>query len=364
MYDDPFFLKKTFRLAKKGEGFTSPNPLVGAVITKNNKIIATGYHKKAGFPHAEIDALQKAPVSVRGATLYVNLEPCCFLGKTPPCVDRILKVGIKRVVIATLDPNPKVCGQSVKKLRKSGIEVTVGLLKEQAKHLNEIFFKNMETHLPFVAVKCAMSLDGKIATAAQESQWITERPARAFAKRLRDKYDAVLVGVNTVLKDNPHLDGIKKRPFKIIIDPHLKIPLTSFLLRSAQDKVIIISSCTAKEKKKRKLTSLRKYCHVYCMKDRYGVIDVKEICALLYKKNIMSVFVEGGSYTAGRFFDAHCVDKIYFFFAPKIIGGKEALPSIGGKGTRRIRDAVIVKHYRIKRVGKDFLIEGYPRFSS
>lgn len=361
MREDIFFLKKAFKLAKKGEGFTSPNPLVGAIITKNKKVLACGYHKKAGCPHAEIDALQKITSSVEGATLYVNLEPCYCWGKTPPCVDRIIESGIKKVVVSTFDPNPDVCGKSVKKLREAGIEVVSGALEGEAKRINEIFFKNMLARLPFVAVKSAMSLDGRITTATGESKWITGEPARKHAKRIRNKYDAALVGVNTVLKDNPRLEGIQKKNFKIIIDPRLRMPEDSFLLRHAEGKVIIISSPEAR-KPSRKLAALEKHCEVCFVKEKKGVIDLKEVCKLLYKRNIMSVFAEGGSYTLGQFFDQKCVDKIYFFFAKKILGGTKALPSIGGEGIQKINNAVIVTNSTIKKIGDDFLVEGYPSF--
>ncbi|MCM8831237.1 MAG: bifunctional diaminohydroxyphosphoribosylaminopyrimidine deaminase/5-amino-6-(5-phosphoribosylamino)uracil reductase RibD, partial [Candidatus Omnitrophica bacterium] len=192
MEKDLFFLKKTFQLAKKAEGFTSPNPLAGALFVKNNKIIASGFHKKAGAAHAEIEAIKNSSVSLRGSTLYVNLEPCYHFGKTPPCVDEIIKRGIKRVVVSNIDPNPRVNGKSIKKMRENNIEVKVGLCRKEGKVLNEVFFKNMKKNLPFVTVKVAQSLDGKIATRRGASKWITEKRARLYSRSLRDKYDAVL----------------------------------------------------------------------------------------------------------------------------------------------------------------------------
>jgi diaminohydroxyphosphoribosylaminopyrimidine deaminase/5-amino-6-(5-phosphoribosylamino)uracil reductase len=362
MGDDTFFIKKTFNLAKKGEGFTSPNPMVGAIVVKDNKIIATGFHKKAGLPHAEAEALQKAKTSLRDATLYVNLEPCFHWGRTPPCVDRIIDSGIGRVVVATTDPNPRVKGKSIKKLKKAGLEVRVGIMETEAKKLNEVFFKNMQDGLPFVAIKVAQSLDGKIATKFKQSKWITHQKARFFSHRLRDRYDAVLVGVNTVIQDNPYLGGTKKEPFRVVIDPQLRIPLNSFLVKRIPKKLIVFCSQKGARKRK-KIDYLRRKASVYILKEKGGFLDLKEVLSILYRREIMSVFVEGGSTTWGRFFDQKLVDKIYFFFAPKIIGGSLALSSIGGRGVSKIKEATEVRGLEIKIIGEDFLITGYPYFN-
>lgn len=363
MLNDAFFIREVFNLAKKGEGFTSPNPIVGAVIVKNGRVISRGYHSKAGTAHAEIRAINKAKGSLRGATLYLNLEPCCHWGKTPPCVDKIIESGIKRVVIATSDPNPEVRGRSIKKLRKSGIEVKVGVMKKEAQRLNEVFFKNVEARLPFVAVKVAQSLDGKIATKTGESKWITHTQSRNFSKKLRDKYDAVLVGVNTIIKDNPFLNGIKKEPYKIVIDPEGRIPLNSNILKGEKDKIIIFSSEEGVKGRERKLNSIKRKVHTYFLEYKRGYFNLKELVKILFKRGITSIFVEGGSFTTGGFFDQHLVDKIYFFFAPKIIGGNTALASIGGEGVSRLKEAYEVKDLEIKRLGRDFLIIGYPCFT-
>ena len=361
MPDDFYYIKKTFELAKKGEGFTSPNPLVGAVITKKNKIISTGYHKKAGFPHAEIEAIRKAKENAKGSTLYINLEPCCHWGRTPPCVDEIIAARIKRVVVATYDPNPRVRGKSLRKLKKAGIEVSIGVLSQEAERLNEVFFRNMKYDLPFVAAKVAQSLDGKIATKSGDSKWITASKARLFSKSLRDKYDAVLVGINTVIKDNPRLAGIKKEPFKIVVDPHLKIPFNATLLRMAKNNLIIFASCKVKNKK---VELLRKKCTIYFLEEKNNYMSFRKVIRILYKRGITSIFVEGGSVTLGRFFDEKCIDKIYFFFAPKIIGGKCAPTSIAGEGISQIEKACEVRDIRIRRLGSDFLAEGYPVFKT
>jgi len=353
---DIFFIKKTFSLARKTEGFVSPNPLVGAVIVKNNRIISSGFHKKAGLPHAEIEAIKKAKTSLKGATLYVNLEPCFHWGKTPPCVDEIIKSGIKRVVVATQDPNPKVNGRSIKKLRQHNIEVEVGVLKEEAQRLNEIFFKNMKKKLPFVVAKVAQTLDGKIATKKGESKWITTKLSRIYARKLRDKYDAVCVGINTIILDNPSLEGIRKSPYKIIIDPQLKIPLEAKIIKKAKNNLIIFCQ---KEilKKKQKISHLKKKAKLFIL-NSYE-FNLKNIIKILYREeNICSIFVEGGSYTLGKFFDEKLVDKIYFFYAPKIMGGK-TLTSIGGEGVGTLKKIIQVKDLKITRLNRDFLISGY-----
>ena len=354
MRKDIYFLERTLELAKKADGLTSPNPMVGAVIVKNNKEISCGFHKKSGNPHAEIEAINNAKVSLQGATLYINLEPCCHFGKTPPCVDKIIKSGIKRVVMASLDPNPIVHGKSISKLKKAGIKVSVGCLSEKARKLNEVFFKNMETKRPFVVVKLAQSLDGKIVTARGESKWITEETARSFARRLRDKYDCVLVGVNTVIKDNPRLNGLKKIPYKAVIDPQLRIPKDSYLFKKNCEKLIIFASTKAKKK------SL-KCAKVFFIKEKKGKLPVKEILSALYRYGIISVFVEGGSETAANFFEEKLVDKVHFFIAPKILGGKSALASIGGQGLS-LRDCPKIREMAIEKIGQDILITGYPHY--
>jgi len=309
---DIYFLKQTFILAKRAEGFTSPNPLVGAVIVKNNKIISQGYHKKAGLAHAEIEAILKAKQNLKGSSLYINLEPCCHFGKTPPCVDKIIQQGIKRVVVSTLDPNPKVHGKSIKKLKQAGVKVSVGLLKEEAIKINEIFFKNMQEKRPFVVAKVASSLDGKIATVNGQSKWITGRQARLFARGLRDKCDCVLVGINTVLKDNPKLNGLKKIPYKIVIDPSLRIDAGRFIVKNNPEKLIVFTS--SKTKHKDSLKGVK----VFAVKEKKGKLDLRSILSILYKLRITSCFVEGGSETLGNFLDGKLIDKVHFFIAPKI----------------------------------------------
>lgn len=309
---DKKFLWESLKLAKKGMGWTNPNPMVGAVIVKNGRIIGRGYHKKFGFPHAEIEALRNCK-QPKGAKLYVNLEPCAHFGKTPPCIDAIIKAGIKKVICCTLDPNPKTHGQGIIKLQQASIGFSVGLLEDEAKTLNEAFFTFHEKKRPFLAIKFAASLDGKIATHTGDSKWITNEKAREYARSLRAKYQAVLVGKNTFLKDNPHLGARikgKKDPLKIVLGLSLNPK------------------------------------------------NIQELLSMLYKKEIISVLVEGGGKTLGSFLDAKVVDKVYAFYAPILIGGEKAI-SISGKGAPTISQSLHLKNISLKKFADNFLVTGY-----
>lgn len=360
MDKDVYFLKKTFKLAKKGEGTVSPNPLVGAIFVKKGKVIAEGYHQRCGAPHAEIEAINKASFSLAGSALYVNLEPCCHFGRTPPCVDEIIKRKVKRVVIATADPNPRVGGKSIVKLRQAGISVRIGLCREEARRLNEVFFKNMREKAPFVVIKTAQSLDGKIAARTGLAKWITSSASRRRAKSLRDKYDCVLVGINTVIADDPCLCGLRKTPYKVIIDPYLKMPLSAKMLREDPDKVIIFSLQKSGKIKKKFPRGVR----VFFMPAYAGRIKVRDVLKKLYNLDIMSVFVEGGAQTIGAFFDEKVVDKVYFFIAPKIIGGRQAIASVGGRGVSSPERSFFLKDAAVERVGEEILVSGYPKINA
>lgn len=357
---DSYFMQEALSLAKKGEGYTSPNPLVGAVIVNKSKIIARGYHKKCGLAHAEIEAIRKTnPGSCRGATLYVSLEPCFHFGRTPPCVDTIIARKFKAVVIAVKDPTGKVNGKSIRKLKSCGIKVKLGLLGAEARKLNQVFFKNAKTAMPFVVGKVAQSLDGKIATCGGQSQWITSSESRCFAKSLRDKYDCVLVGANTVIKDNPRLEGLNRTPFRVVIDSGLNIPPSAYILKNNPKRTIVITTPKRKKELKKIPAAVQL---VFINKDKKGNIPVKKILKALFGLGIMSVFVEGGSETIGRFFDQKLIDKVYFFIAPKIIGGETALSSIGAKGIVSLETAPILKDIEMKRIKQDIVISGYPQY--
>ncbi|MFH1877010.1 MAG: bifunctional diaminohydroxyphosphoribosylaminopyrimidine deaminase/5-amino-6-(5-phosphoribosylamino)uracil reductase RibD [Candidatus Omnitrophota bacterium] len=360
MNHDIYFMKKAIALARRAEGATSPNPLVGAVIAKNNKIIGHGYHHKAGLSHAEVDALKNVRGSAAGATLYVNLEPCCHFGKTGPCVDEIIRAKIKRVVIGVMDPNPRVHGRSIAKLKAAGIAVQVGVLKEQAAQANEVFFTNMRKCRPFVVAKIAQSLDGKSATREHKSHWITSTQSRNYAKCLRDRYDAVLVGVATVIADNPTLNGIKKIPYKIIFDPILRIPRDAHLVRQVPERLIIV---TARENKKN-INSLPGGITILFARTTHGSFDLSGVLSSLYAEGITSIFAEGGAETLGRLFDARLIDKIYCFIAPKIIAGRLARTSIAGRGVASPGEATVINDVRVEHRGEDLLISGYPCYKT
>lgn len=353
---DKVFLKKTLTLASKARGLTHPNPMVGAVIVKNGKIISEGYHRKAGLPHAEIEALQAAKKDIYGATLYVNLEPCSHFGRTPPCTEAIIRSGIKRVVCATLDPNPKVNGRGLKLLSKAGIQTSVGLLSEEARRLNEIFFTFQEKKRPFIALKFAASLDGKIATRTFDSKWITNDKARVFARNLRSQYQAVLVGINTVLRDNPHL-GVsvagRPEPLRIILDPRLRIPLNSQVLR---DKNVLIVTTNRAPKRRQEQLLAEGFELLTFMNEQ---IKLRSLMRELVQREITSIFVEGGAYTLGSFVDYGLVDKVYAFHAPMVIGGRNAVSAVEGRGVKTVKNALRLQDISWKKFEDNILTIGY-----
>ncbi|MBC8412369.1 MAG: bifunctional diaminohydroxyphosphoribosylaminopyrimidine deaminase/5-amino-6-(5-phosphoribosylamino)uracil reductase RibD [Nitrospira sp.] len=363
MIDDNYFMKIALRLAAKGRGMTSPNPMVGSVIMKNGKVIAQDFHRKAGTPHAEVLALKKAGAKALGATLYVNLEPCCHTNKrTPPCTAAIIKSGISKVVVAMIDPNPLVSGQGLRLLKKAGIECSVNVMENEARQLNEAFIKYVTTSEPFVILKTAQSLDGKIATASGESQWITGASARAHVHRIRNESDAIIVGIGTVLKDNPSLDCRIKgglNPYRIILDSGLKIPLDARVLRHNDGRTIIVSSTKADKARR---SAIRNLGHtVITARLKSGKIDLKHLMQQLASMGIMSIVIEGGSQINASAFAAKIVDKVMIYIAPKIIGGSDAIGWIGGKSPSHLADAIELKGLNIKKLGEDILLQGYTR---
>lgn len=353
---DEYFIDETLKLAKKAMGWTNPNPMVGAVIVKDGQIIAWGYHRRVGLPHAEIEALKATKTSMKGATLYVNLEPCTHYGRTPPCVDAIIQAGIRRVVCSTPDPNPKVHGHGIAKLKRAGITVSVGLREKESRVLNEAFFTFHEKKRPFIAIKFAASLDGKIATHTGDSKWITSEKARLFARRIRSKYQAILVGINTVMRDNPHL-GVrspgKKDPVRIILDSNLQIPLNSQVLRD--NNVLVVTTARASKNKQEQL----KRQGIPILAFESEKISLKELLSSLQDKEIISILVEGGGKILGSFVDEKLVDKLYVFCAPTLIGGEKAV-TIGGRGVNKIKNALRLERISIRRFQDDFLVIGSP----
>ncbi len=358
------YMSLALKLAKKAEGMTSPNPMVGAVIVKKDRVIGQGYHKKAGLPHAEIEAFNdalKKKNSVKGAAIYVTLEPCCHEKKrTPPCVSTIIEKKISKVYVAMLDPNPKVLGNGVKLLRENGIQVEVGILEDRAKILNEAFTKYITTKKPFVILKLAATMDGKIAAYTGDSKWIGSPNQRKYAHQLRNKVDGIMVGTETVLKDNPSLNvrlGKKTAdPIPIVLDRKLRIPLESNLL-NIHERSIIATSELSKTKKVQKLQNLGASI-LQIKEDKNGRLNLKELMTKLGKLEIMSVLIEGGSKVAASALKSGIVDKVVFFYSPKIVGS-EGISMIGELGISTIKKSLEIKNTKIKRINDEIMIEGY-----
>ena len=354
-------MNMAIRLALKARGLTSPNPMVGAVVVKDNKVVGRGYHQKAGGPHAEVIALDEAGTRARGATLYVTLEPCAHFGKTPPCVDRIVNSGIRRVVIGMIDPNPMNNGKGCAILRQRGVKVEVGFCQERLGLMNESFIKYITRRIPFVTVKVAQSLDGKIATSAGDSKWITSDKSRAYAHRMRQFYDAVMVGVNTVLRDDPRLDAwfSARHPAKVIIDSQVSTPQNANVFSGHSPVIIVtVSSPDGQATQNRQL--LVDKAKILEVKEKEGQINLKDALKKLAQRfEITSILVEGGGTLIGSLFDEGLVDKVLFFISPKIIGGKDAIGSVMGKGVPLVNRAIKIKNLRIRRFGEDILAEGY-----
>jgi diaminohydroxyphosphoribosylaminopyrimidine deaminase/5-amino-6-(5-phosphoribosylamino)uracil reductase len=362
MMDDIRYMRRALALARRGAGWVNPNPMVGAVVVKDNRIIGEGYHEYFGGQHAEINAILKASESVEGSTLYSTLEPCNHQGKTPPCTQRILESKITKVVIGLMDPNPSVEGHGTEFLKSHGIEVTSGVLADEISVLNEIFLKFVTQRKPFVLLKSAMTLDGKIATVANASRWITGSSSREKVHRLRQELSSVLIGVNSVIVDDPmlnvRLDGKKWRnPFKIIADTHARIPLTAKVLSHEPQLTILATSSLAPEEKIKRLKRLGvQVLNCPLMDDR---IDLNWLMGALAAMDIDSVMIEGGSTLAFSALKSGIVDKIINFIAPKLLGGKAAPSPLGGEGIASMNEAVRVRNWKMQKLGEDFVVEGY-----
>jgi len=362
---DEKFMREALSLARSQMGKTSPDPMVGALIVKKGKVVSKGYHAEAATPHAEAFAIKKAGIKAKGATLYLNLEPCCHYGYNPPCTNAIIRAGIKRVVAAMKDPNPLVAGKGFRELEDAGIKVTVGVMEEEAKKLNEAFIKFITTHKPFVILKSAMSLDGKIATAAGESKYISGKASRQYVHVMRVYIDAILTGINTIKKDNPMLTvrdiGTKKiakrNPKKIILDPMAEIPLSSNVLKNEPEKTMVVVSSKAPKKKLDKIRATGAV--VIRIRTKGGHIDLKRLMVELGEDNLMSVMIESGGNLAASALESKIIDKVVFFLAPSIIGGREALTAVEGRGIKYLSQALKLKNIEIKKIGEDILIEGY-----
>ncbi|WP_434631585.1 bifunctional diaminohydroxyphosphoribosylaminopyrimidine deaminase/5-amino-6-(5-phosphoribosylamino)uracil reductase RibD [Thermoanaerobacterium thermosaccharolyticum] len=354
------YMKRALQLAKLGLGHTNPNPLVGAVIVKNGRIIGEGYHEYYGGPHAEINALKSAKEDVKGAQLYVTLEPCCHYGKTPPCVDAIVKSGIKDVFIAMEDPNKLVSGKGIKHLKEAGLNVYTGLLKGEAEKINEIFIKYITTKKPYVILKSAMTIDGKIATNTGDSKWITNEKSREHVHKMRGYVMAIMVGVNTVIKDNPYLtariDGFKN-PLRVVVDSRGRIPLDANVVIDKSAKTIVATTDMMPDEKVKALKDSG--VDVIVFDKLNNEVDLKKLMDMLGERGIDSVIIEGGGTLNYSALKEGIVDKVMFYIAPKIIGGSNSLTPVEGKGIDLIKDAIMIEKLDVKRFDDDILIEGY-----
>ena len=356
------YMQRALDLARQGRPW--PNPYVGAVVVKDGEIVGAGYHPKAGEAHAEVFALRQAGEKARGATLYVTLEPCCHTGRTPPCTEAILKAGISRVVAATCDPNPKVCGRGLAILRAAGLEVQHGLLAEQARKQNEVFFHAVLTARPYFTLKLAQSLDGKIATQTGQSRWLTGNQARGWVHQLRDRSQAIMVGIGTVRADDPLLNTRLPGghdPIRIIVDTEGSLPLSAKLW-SVPSPIIVAAGRGAAESR---LSALRgEGAEVLVLSREDGRVNLAALAAALFQRGITDVLVEGGAALAGALLQANLVDKFHLFLAPLVLGGKNAPSSIGGPGWSELAACPKFVMDAVERLGEDLLLTLYPEVSS
>jgi diaminohydroxyphosphoribosylaminopyrimidine deaminase/5-amino-6-(5-phosphoribosylamino)uracil reductase len=350
---DERFMRRALVLAQRGLGKTSPNPVVGAVLVRNDRIIGEGWHRQAGGPHAEVFALRG--VNARGAVLYVTMEPCCTWGKTPPCTDAIVAAGMKRVVVAALDPNPKHDGRGLTVLRRAGIRVESGLLAADAAGMNAAFNKWITTGLPLIIAKAAISADGKIATRTGDSKWITSDAARREAHKLRAGVDAIIVGANTVIRDDPRLTvrhGVRGRqPLRVVVDGQGRVPRTARLFTDRfRDRTILVTTKSSPAVWRRHIGNGS--IEVLTVTSRRGKVELREALRALGKLNVTSALVEGGGELLGSMFDARLVDKVVFLYAPLIIGGRQATTVVAGVGAERVNQAVRLGNCRWRRIGE------------
>lgn len=355
------FLTEALGLARKGEGYVSPNPMVGAVLVRGGKVVARGYHRRFGGAHAEAEALAGQQGDLRDATLYVNLEPCCHHGKTPPCTDLIMRLGVGRVVIGTLDPNPQVAGRGVALLREAGVDVQVGVMEGACRQLNRVFFHWMESGLPWVTVKWAQSLDGRIATRIGHSQWITSERSRRMAHRLRGLHDAVLVGIGTVLADDPQLTVRLVRgrnPIRVVLDSRLQIPLESKVLRGVQrgPETWVVTTHEANRHKAIELERAGARL-IQSAQGPDGEVDLRDMLSSLALLGVSSVLVEGGGRVITSFLKARLAQRLVCFVAPMILGtGRSAVRSLE---IFRVEEALRLGSWRVRRVGPDLMIDAF-----
>lgn len=365
MSDYDFYMRRALELARRAEGCTSPNPMVGCVIADaEGNIVGEGWHHKAGTPHAEVNAIADMNAKhLQGHTAFVTLEPCSHWGRTGPCCEALIKAGIRRVVAAMEDPNPKVAGNGFRRLREAGVEVNVGVCEKEARRLNEHFLLWVTRKRPFVSLKFAETLDGKLATSARDSHFVTGQEAHTYSHYLRKIHDAILVGIGTVLDDDPELttrlvEG--KNPVRIVLDSRARIPLTAKVLQG-ETKTLLMAGPDADADKCHKLQRLKNV-EVVTLPCEEEKLSLPALLQVLYEHEVASVLVEGGSDVLGSFLDSQIADRVYAFIAPKLVGGKTALPSIGGRGIERMSQCASVVEPELMTLGKDWLITGRVKF--
>ncbi len=360
--EDKEFMKKALNLARRGGGYVNPNPQVGAVVIREGEVVGKGYHEKFGAPHAEVRALEDAGAQAKGGVMYVTLEPCVHYGKTPPCTEAIMESGLNRLHVAIEDPNPKVSGKGIEKLRKAGVDVSLGLLKEEAEKLNEIYLHYVRTGRPFVLLKLAMTMDGKIATRSGDSRWISSEPARKLVHELRARYSGVGVGVNTVLSDDPRLNVRKASGpdgARFVFDPEGRTPPDSRILELSSPAPTIV--VTRSDLSECSLSPLEgSDVEVWRVAGQEEKIDIEAFLEKMGDRGYDSLLVEGGGQLAWGFLSEGLVDKVQFFYSPRIVGGEKAVPAVGGSGVEKVDQGIEIGDTTVTRIGDDVTIEGYP----
>ena len=367
------YMQRAIALAKKGAGFVNPNPMVGCVVVKDNEIIAEGYHEYYGGLHAERNALTHTTADCKGATLYVTLEPCCHHGKTPPCTDIIIEKGIKKVVVGLLDPNPLVSGKGISILQNAGIEVVTGVEVDKIKELNKVFLKYIKTKRPYVILKTAMTLDGKIASYTGDSKWITNDKSRQLVHKLRSEMMGIVAGIGTVKADNPmlncRLEGQQttdnrqqsvRQPIRIIVDTKASISLDSNIVKTANEyrTILAVGQQSTVNRQQSKINELESFnVEILQCEEKDGRVDINDLMIKLGEKGVDSLLLEGGSCLNAAFLEAGCVDEVYAFIAPKIIGGEHSKSPIGGKGIELMKDAITFDKVEIEQIENDILIK-------
>ncbi len=356
-------MRRALVLAQRARGRVSPNPMVGAVVVRRGKVVGEGYHSRVGHPHAEVEALRRAGDKAQSADLYVNLEPCCHFGRTPPCTEAIIQAGIKRVFVGMRDPNSQVSGRGLRLLRAQGIVIVSNVLKEECEELNESFIKVMKTGMPFVILKTAMSLDGKIATHSGDSRWITGKLARNHVHKIRNEVDAILVGTETVLKDNPRLtcrlETSAKHPVRIVLDRRNRIPLTAKIFKNSRSQKIIY--VTGPDISSRRLKALvDKKVEILSGKSSKNGFDIKSLLKELANRDMNSILIEGGAELNASVVKVGVVDRVVAFISPVLIGGTQAPGFLGGQGVVKVKGAVKLKDVVVTKIGEDLMVEGIP----